>query len=72
MSLVASSLGNGLHEIKEADLFTRILTNQFEDNEEVRYDMPDTQVNTWAYIGVAKAGSSILDPVWACMRRMEC
>jgi hypothetical protein len=69
MSLLHTNIGNGQADIVEMDTFTRIMRCQYWDTEEVRYDPPSSYINNWSYVAVAPSGSSILDPVWACVRR---
>ncbi len=69
MSQIQTRLDSSHSQIEEQDVFTRIMNGEFWDEEEVRYDRPSSYCNTWAYVGLARAGSSILDPVWACVRR---
>ncbi len=70
MAQIQTRLDSQTSQIEQIDIFTRIMNCEFYDEEEVRYDRPDNYINTAAYIGVALAGSSILDPVWACVRRL--
>lgn len=69
MSRLQSRLGYGRVGDVELDSFTRLLTNQIFDNEEVRLDKPLSWDNTYEYVSLALAGSSIDDPVWDCIRR---
>lgn len=48
--------------------FGRILNEQFNDNEEVRFLKPMSYANSFEYCGVALAGSLTSDPVWTCLR----
>lgn len=52
----------------ELDVFTRILTGQIYDNEEVRMDKPESYNNGFEYCGVAELGSDPSLPVWNCIR----
>lgn len=69
MSQIQTRLDASRSQIEEIDVFTRIMQGEFWDEEEVRYDRPASYVNTWAYVGLAAKGASVLDPVWACVRR---
>lgn len=69
MSQIQTRLDSQTYQIEEVDVFTRLMNGLIWDEEEVRYDRPDSYRNTWAYVGLAKAGSSVLDPVWSCIRR---
>lgn len=69
MSQIQTRLDSSRSQIEEMDVFTRIMRGEFWDEEEVRYDRPSDYRNAWAYIGVAVAGASPLDPVWSCVRR---
>jgi hypothetical protein len=69
MSQIQTRLDPSRSQIEEIDVFTRLLTGQIWDEEEVRYLRPTSYINTWAYVGVAKSGASPLDPVWSCIRR---
>jgi len=48
--------------------FSRILSEQLNDNEEARIDLPQTFDRTFSYVGVALAGSSTSSSVWAIVR----
>ena len=65
MSQVVTRLGYGVTGIVEADQFTRILNEQFYDDEEVRM----LRNSVYEYCGVALAGSLTSDPVWTCLRQ---
>lgn len=52
----------------ELDVFTRILKGEFYDDEEVRIERPGSYILGEEYVGLAKAGSSVFDPVWNCAR----
>jgi len=54
--------------VPTAGTFTRILTGQFKDNEEVRLDKPAFYLNSFEYVGIALVGSSIEDDVWDVVR----
>ncbi len=69
MSQIQTHLGYSNYSIVEQDVFTRIMKGEFLDGEEVRYDRPIDYRAAWAYVGVAKAGASILDMVWNVIRR---
>ncbi len=69
MSQIQTRLDSSRSQIEEVDVFTRIMNGQFWDEEEVRYDRPSSYINTWAYVGLATSGTSVLDPVWSCVRR---
>ena len=69
MSKLQTRLGYGKTAVVEMDTFTRIIKGEFWDFEEVRYDRPSAYSNSFAYVGVATQGSSILEPVWSCIRR---
>jgi hypothetical protein len=69
MSQTILNLGNGRESVTEDSVFTRLMNGQILDTEEVRYDSPADLRGSWAYVGVALAGSSPLDAVWSCIRR---
>ncbi len=69
MSQITTNLGYGKQAIVEMDVFTRIMKGEFWDDEEVRYLRPLNYRNSFAYVGLAPSGSSVLDPVWSCVRR---
>lgn len=48
--------------------FGRILNEQFNDNEQVLFDKPQTFDGTYEYIGVANNTASTSDPVWMAIR----
>lgn len=65
MSRYRTRLGYGHTADVEADEFTRILTEQFLDDEEVRF----LRTPTIEYCGVAKVGTSTSLPFWTCLRQ---
>lgn len=69
MSIIQTRLDASRSQFEQIDIFTRIMNGEFWDEEEVRYDKPQILINGLAYVGVANAGSSVIDPVWACVRR---
>lgn len=48
--------------------FGRILNEQFNDNEQVLVDVPQSFDNTFEYVGVANNTASPSDPVWMVIR----
>ena len=69
MSQIQTRLDSARYQIEEQDVFTRIMRGEFWDEEEVRYDRPLNYANAAAYIGIAAAGSSVMDPVWCVVKR---
>lgn len=69
MSLLQVNLGNGRQGTIELDTFTRMLKDEFYDNEEVRMDKPEAWANSYCYMAIAPTGSSIYAPVWSCIRK---
>ncbi len=48
--------------------FGRIINGQLRENEDVRFDKPQTWDGTFEYIGVALKNSSINDSTWSIVR----
>lgn len=70
MSLLSLPLGYGRTATIESDVFTRMLTNQICDGEEVRMDKPsDYSGAVFEYMGLAESGSNIVAPVWSCIKK---
>ena len=64
MSRLSYNLGYGKYADVELDTFTRILTSQIYDTEEIRkdWDYP------FEYVAIADIGSDTSLPVWNCIR----
>jgi hypothetical protein len=52
----------------EVEDFTRLLTCQFQGNEDVRMDKPSDYINGFEYTGLALSGSLTSDTVWSIVR----
>ena len=50
------------------DTFTRIMQGQYNNNEEVRFEVPTSYMNNYEYVAVAPVGSLPTEPVWSCVR----
>lgn len=64
MSRLLSNLGSGTQSDIETDIFTRMLTNQIFDTEEIRKDW----TSQYEYVGIAALGSDTSLPLWNCVR----
>lgn len=69
MSQLTLNLGNGKRGTVELDTFTRMLTSQIYDTEEMRMSRPISCANGFEYMAIAISNSSITDNVWSCIRR---
>lgn len=55
-------------EVRYASEFARINAKQYDDTEEVRFDIPVSKVNGVIYVGVAPSGSLESSSVWMVVR----
>lgn len=54
--------------VPSLDTFSRLRLGLLNDDEEARFDSPSTYFSSFAYAGMAIAGSSTASPVWSIMR----
>lgn len=69
MAQIVTELGYGKQSIVEDSTFTRLLSGQVYDDEEIRREAFTDDGSGYEYVGVAKAGSGVEDQVWCVIRR---